>query len=129
MTRLLAVVAAALALVLLPATAALATYRATATGATTVTAATLAPPTGLTNTSSCNVVTQNVAVAWTASTSARATGYLVTMTVNGTSTDYPVATTSFSRFMLLGAGKSYTVAVRTVLGNWTSAAPSVSFTC
>ena len=129
MTRVLAVLVAALALVLVPATAALATFRGNATAATAVGTATLAPPTALANESTCNFLVQTVRVSWTASTSARATGYAVAVTVNGSTSTTTTTATSFQQSMLLGAGKSYTVAVRTVLGGWTSTAPAVAFTC
>lgn len=132
MSRVVAVLVAALALVLIPATAASAAFRVAAWATTTVSTATLAPPTALVNNSSCNFVTQNLSVSWTASTTTRTTGYVVAVTVGGTTTDYqpqPVTATSFSRLMLLGAGKTYTVSVRSVLSNWTASSQSITFVC
>jgi hypothetical protein len=128
--RVVAIVVGALALIVLPATAAGASFRVSAWATTTVSTATVAAPTALTNSSSCNIVTQNLAVSWTASTTTRATGYTVSVTVGGVTTDYPTTTTSFSRFTLLGAGKTYTVSVKTVLGSWTSTAnPAITVVC
>jgi hypothetical protein len=128
-TRLLTVLAAALALALVPATAALAAFRAVAASGTTVSTDTLAPPANPVNGSTCNLLTQNVSVSWTASTSTRIAGYHVDVTVNGGTTTYTQTGTTFSRFMLLGSGRTYTVAVRAYLGNWTSGATSITLTC
>lgn len=133
MTRLVAVLAAALALVLLPATAALATYRSAAAAGITASTDTLAPVTNLVNTSSCTVLFPTMRVAWTPSTSGRANGYTVSVSANGgAATSYPVAgvgATGFSRTVLLSLGSTYTISVRTVLGGWTSVLQSVTFTC
>jgi hypothetical protein len=129
-SRVVAVLVAALALILIPATAASAAFRATAWAGTTVSTATLAPPTNLASNSSCNVLTQNLSVTWTASATTRTTGYVVAVTVAGATTDYqPTTTNGFSRFMLLGSGKTYTVSVRSVLNNWTASTPPITFVC
>ena len=130
MSRALAVLVAAIALVLIPATAASAAFRGYAATSGTITTGTLAPPTNLVNGSSCNIVAQNLSVSWTASTTTRTTGYVVAVTVNGTTTDYqPTTANGFSRFMLLGAGKTYTVSVRSVLAGWTAATNPITFLC
>jgi hypothetical protein len=99
--------------------------------------ATIAPPTGTSTagSTSCSLLTTGytVRVGWTASTTARVTGYRVTETVNGTAR--PVVTvggTSTSRAatkaVLSTATHSFSVVAVTDYG-WLSVPGTVTYTC
>jgi hypothetical protein len=127
-----AVALSALVLVLLPAAAAEGSFASTGSGSLTASSSTLQPPTSLVNGSTCLLVARTLRVTWTPSTSARATGYQVSVTVNGsttTETVTPVTATSWTKVSLLGLNQTYLVGIRTYLGNWTSSAATISFTC
>lgn len=108
------------------------------TAAATTTTATVAPPTSLTTAGSTTCVlslttSYTVRVSWTASSTARVSGYRVTETVNGTPRAVvPVAATTFTRTAtkaLVGtATHSFSVVAVTDYG-WLSVPAVVGYTC
>ncbi len=132
MTRLLAVVAAALALVLVPATAATAAYRSAAVSPSTVSANTLAAPGSLTTTgSSCTVLSRRLQLNWSLSPSNYETGYTVSVSINGGApqTFALSATTTTWSATLNSTGRTLVATVLTTYRNWSTPSLPVTYVC
>jgi len=120
-----ALVPVALLLASTPAEAAVsARATAPASAPATVASATLAPPTGLSFTKACGTTSSTVTLKWTATTSAYATGYLLTYTMNGSSAGTSPQTVT-GRTTVTGTypitnGATYVVTLASSYRNWTS---------
>jgi len=109
---------------LLASTPAEAAVSARASAPATVASATLAPPTGLSFTKACGTTSSTVTLRWTATTSAYATGYLLTYTLIGSSAGTTPQTVT-GRTTVTGTypitnGATYVVTLASSYRNWTS---------